>query len=56
MKTIKKTTTIENGYENKMFDFYTKTSERWNGCNVGQSGISSASDGLRDPQPYLRKL
>lgn len=25
-----------------------RTSSRRNGCNVGQSGINSASDGLRD--------
>lgn len=30
----------------------TKTSERWNGCKVGQSGINSANESRLDPQPY----
>lgn len=32
------------------------TSVRWNGCNVGQSGINSASDCLLELSPYENKF
>lgn len=33
-----------------------QTSARWNGCNVGQSGINSAKDGRLNPLPYKKLI